>query len=78
MKICSEEEEQGLRYKDLNIGDVFTWIDTSVLPGDVAMKEKSGHLWIGKWEPGHPCAECQGDRKVLRYPNACITLGDPE
>ena len=79
MKICEERETEKvtLKYKDLKEGDVFRWRSISV---HAAIKTYDGHTTlasgcddVGCHYPKHPSNSC-----IIRYPNACITLGDPE
>ena len=75
MKICGKEKikVQRLRYEDLNTGDVFTWVDESV----ASLKENDGYVYLEEGLHYKEALGCAGD-EVIRYPNACITLGDPE
>jgi len=80
MKICREDGEKvhRLMYKDLEVGDVFE-LDRTPLSGDLLLKQVVGCVWIGRYEPGVPFyGNTRDDERVVRYPNACITLGDPE
>jgi len=77
MKICAD----GLRYKELEVGDVFIWADGS---GFALMKTDESFIKLVSEHPGsYGAGSTYEDKhvktaKVTRYPNVCISLGDPE
>jgi len=79
MKICTKdmEEVQGLTYRDLKAGNVFTWINA---PESVMLREDDGYVYLTESGAGLHYGEKTAHKadKVTRYPNACINLGDPE
>jgi len=81
MNLCKESsEEVGLRYQGLKKGDVFSWLDYH--PGSVYYKLQTGYTPIVKGKLttnlGKICGDYCRNGSVIRYPNACIQLGDPE
>jgi len=88
MKICTKdtEEVRGLRYEDLEVGDVFR-LETSQRGEVVAIRSSEGYVYLAHSRNPHllgmtfhkPSSTARIDTTTLtRYPNACIVLGDPE
>lgn len=76
MRICDNDETQEqLLYKDLNKGDVFSWVNLNNRGG--AIKSYMGHTYFDNGEQ-HIQTTKKKEEAVIRYPNACICLGDPE
>jgi len=74
MKICDEKLSSVLNLKDLKPGDVFKWSGATY---EEAIKLRLD----GGWTTISCLYQFSGsldDSKVIRYPNACITLGDSE
>ena len=75
MKICEEREteEVKLSYSGLMSGDVFIWLCGTLL----CVKLSVGYAYLvdgSYWDE----TVANPKQEVTRYPNACITLGDPE
>jgi len=76
MKICEKEKERvQLTYKILNWGDIFKFDQDDIavcqrVDTDGYIVLATGTFWANDSVPDH--------KSVTRYPNACITLGDPE
>jgi len=79
MKVCKGSKVEGaLTYNRLAAGDVFRWKNTSGLDHDIMIRGPKQCTWIGKYDAGIVYYPIGGNQEVIRYPNACIVLGDPE
>jgi len=79
MKICDEgtEEERVLRYKDLKVGDVFKWLEERPYGHGPCLRYVNfRYVYLESMKDFSEGKDCS--KKVTRYPNACISLGDPE
>jgi len=82
MRVCKREKEKNLTYDKLRTGDVFRWLlkDHDGC-GSVAIKTGTGHTYIATERGnnvGYTYPDYESSSPILRYPNACISLGDPE
>jgi len=78
MKICTKdtEEVRGLRYEDLEVGDIFVWIRTN---DNAVLKTSEGYVYLLDPYAGKHYDDMESaDSLVTRFPNACIDPGDPE
>jgi len=82
MKICDEQEtKKALEYGDLKEGDIFGFIRHGEL--SIAVRTGKGYSYlvdrniVGRYINHSGEAGCIG-ADIIRYPNACIDLGDPE
>ena len=77
MRICTKEiQEEGVRYRNLNSGDVFVGAHGNKTP---MMKTKDGYVYLE-----NQCEQFLNEvapfhEDILTfYPDACIQLGDPK
>ena len=78
MKICEEGTKASqTTYADLKLGEVFKWQESRPYGEGPCMcitDDAYVYLFGGYRFGSHGCVHYF----VTRYPNACITLGDPE
>ena len=79
MKVCTEQPETPptLTYRHLKPGEIFRFTsDKSPIPDSLRMKASDGYISVVHGQYWRT-ASYKGEL-VTRYPNACITLGEPE
>ena len=82
LTVCDgKSDDDRLTYEDLKRGDIFSYVND--VSRGILIKINDGRVYlIGangvKAGTFYTNARSLSDSPVLRYPNACIILGDPE
>ena len=78
MKICNGATKKRLTFSELLSGDVFTVVGEEATLDNLRMRVgSSGAFYFANNNCTHNGA-LPPSTYVVRYPNACITLGEPE
>jgi len=74
MRICDEKDDNITEYGELKAGDIFKWYSYSPEKQSSMMKCNNCYIYLDSSDEG---SEPFDHTKVIYYPNACLTLGDP-
>ncbi len=78
MKICDTKDAvKSLKVSDMARGDVFMWVDARPYGYGPCLKIDDTKTSYAYLITGHAFKDIS-ELAIIRYPNACITLGDPE
>jgi len=79
MKICDGTTGKKTQFSELKVGDIFAW-GTHNKDHACIRLENTAYVTIAStaYPDGIGEISSPGSGRITHYPNACITLGDPE